>query len=48
MGPPPGDEGVDDDELSEPSGSEDGAGVFAAQPTHLLVGGLAGLGLALL
>jgi hypothetical protein len=47
MGSPPGDEDEDDDS-SEPSGSEDGAGVFAAQPTHLLVGGLAGLGLALL
>lgn len=28
-------------------GTEDGAGVFAAQPTGLLLGGLAGLGLAL-
>ncbi|KAL3443929.1 hypothetical protein BJX65DRAFT_311406 [Aspergillus insuetus] len=47
MGPPPGEEEEDEDS-SEPSGSEDGAGAFAAQPTHLLVGGLAGLGLALL
>ncbi|KAL6236308.1 hypothetical protein BDW75DRAFT_250219 [Aspergillus navahoensis] len=46
MGPPSG--SGDSREESEPTGSEDGAGPFAAQPTHLLVGGLAGLGLALL
>ncbi|KAL2821165.1 hypothetical protein BJX63DRAFT_427840 [Aspergillus granulosus] len=46
MGPPPGSGGSHEE--SEPTGSEDGAGPFAAQPTHLLVGGLAGLGLALL
>ncbi|KAL4861046.1 hypothetical protein BDV12DRAFT_191331 [Aspergillus spectabilis] len=40
MGPPPGG--------SEGPDSTDGAGPFAAQPTHLLLGGLAGVGLALL
>lgn len=29
------------------AGSEDGAGLFAAKPTGLLLGGLAGLGFAL-
>ncbi|KAL2818765.1 hypothetical protein BDW59DRAFT_165304 [Aspergillus cavernicola] len=38
MGPPPG----------ATTDSKDGAGPFAAQPTHFLMGALAGLGLALL
>jgi hypothetical protein len=39
MGSPPSDED-DEEDLTEPSGSEDGAGMFAAQPTRLLAGGL--------
>ncbi|KAL4915977.1 hypothetical protein BDW62DRAFT_203131 [Aspergillus aurantiobrunneus] len=43
MTPPP-----ESGETEDSPGSEDAAGFFAVQPTHLLVGGLAGLGFALL